>query len=249
MDTLHWTNLELTAQEDPMPGQAYWTLQSVKLSHLPVQNIDSSGNAVRLVMRGESWRLWHRLKSFPTENNANKTLWLSGPPGIGKSTLLFGWIHYIASNCSTMWVHRIGSFWHVAMMRGASARYTVVNALETSAESTILNMCSEVTVVVLDALREKLKNLLLAMRDRHPNIFIVISTSYHPGGFSSEESVVVPYDSHVMLSWKLAEYETALDMLFPTLTVDELHERYCYAGGCPGAVEYDQSQSKRRASL
>jgi hypothetical protein len=62
---------------------------------------------------------------------------------------------------------------------------------------------------------------------------IVVSTSYRSGGFSSEEALVVPFISHLMMSWTLIDYLAArnANVLFSDLTVDELGEYYCYAGG------------------
>ncbi len=44
---------------------------------------------------------------------------------------------------------------------------------------------------------------------------------------------MVPFISHVMLSWSLSEYEAAqnAEVLFSDLTANELHELFCYAGG------------------
>jgi hypothetical protein len=111
--TVQWTMVYL---EPPNTLCNRWTVQGLQLSKLPVQNIYDAGNAVDLFMRKEAWDLWHTLETLRDQTDSNRTtLWLSGPPGVGKSTLLFGWARYVTTKLVKLlaWVHCVGDIWYV----------------------------------------------------------------------------------------------------------------------------------------
>jgi hypothetical protein len=222
-----WSELNLSNQQCPERDSNSWIVQDVNISKLPCQNVTT--NTLCLFMRDASWELFNLLERFHSQS-CRRTLWISGPPGVGKSSLLFGWAHLRASlGKIVVWVHSIGDNWYVAKLQDTVAKCTKINALDISAVSSICLLCQDTQIVIVDAVREKMRSLLLALCEECASLLIA-STSYR-GSFSSEESVMVNCEFHLMMSWTLRQYEEAGPKLFPSLSLDELHELYCYAGG------------------
>jgi hypothetical protein len=233
-----WEPVRLNKQDPPItaPMRATnWTIQDIKLSNLPIQNAQSSGNTLNLYMRKEAWRLYDALELF--RESTKRTLWLSGPPGIGKSTLLFGWARYVATSQDVefVWVHDSCETWLVTKMVGGSqASHTVISGKTDQAVSCLSLLCKDAKFVVLDAIRDKMKSLIFEVRrvNSHPeSLCLVASTSYQGGGFSSEQNVQLKYIPYKMLSWTREEYDAGKNFLFPRLSIVEVQELYCYAGG------------------
>ena len=224
--------MTLAAQPAPVRMENSWILRDVRESHLPAQNKSDSGEII-LFMRDESWVLFDVLEEFRRCETGPRTLWLYGAPGIGKSTLLYGWSHYVASNFNIpiVWIHSDGPEWYVVQLRGSTARVAHLVTFVAFDVNTLCNLCEGADLVVLDAIREQMTYALIALRQRSAERRLIASTSYRCGGFSSEQSVVVPFTRHVMFSWTLAQYEAARELLLPDVTVDALRELYCYAGG------------------
>ena len=84
-------------------------------------------------------------------------------------------------------------------------------------------------------MRDEILFLFGQLRSQYPkdDKYIVLSTSYAPSGLNSEGSDMLPYKNFVMTSWKLCQYEQALNtgLIFPGVSLDQLYEKYCYAGG------------------
>jgi DNA polymerase III delta prime subunit len=235
-DDIIWKTIPDLSIQRPPDNFSKWCIYHASLSSLPIQNVSGTEDAVNLFMRVEANSLWEALQSFDKASSKTKTLWLSGPPGIGKSTLLFGWARYIATNrkCLFVWVHCSGDDWHVTKMSGTTAEYTRINSTLNSAVDLICGFCENAEYVVLDAVRNKMTSLLLAMRSRSnvkDRLFLIASTSYCSGGLSSEESIVVNYDTYVMRSWTLQQYEDGKEVLFPGTTVEFVRELFCFGGG------------------
>jgi len=165
---------------------------------------------------------------------------VSGPPGVGKSTELFGWASYVATslNVPVVWVHHSVGYWWVVKMHGTQGSWVTFDSDAPDYKHFIVESCKGSQVVILDGIRKELLRLFKGLRKTYgvKNMYVVLSTSYAAGksDLNQDSFFRLLCSYFVMTSWTLEQYEGALasGVIFPPDTTSEtLHEQYCYGGG------------------
>ena len=172
-------------------------------------------------------------------------VWISGPPGVGKSTELFGWGMYqatradIACRRNLVWIHQTDMLtYFVRVHEGVVSTYCHPNLSGDALINTVASICVGANLLLFDAIKAEMQSIVTSQyifRQRE-DIVIVACTSYSSGHYSQElHSYLTNFDfDYTVNSWTWAQYVAAhAHGIFPgILTIDELQERFYYCGGC-----------------
>lgn len=173
--------------------------------HLKEVGLHKSADTGTCYVRSQSVSMW-RMLCEKLESTREKTCWIQGPPGVGKSTELFGWLMHVAPRQnSVLWVHQIrDDRCRVIMKDGDRWRMGLGSSIKS------FQVPSYVDIVVLDGLRED----MIATVEYFKYVecpFIICCTSYGRTHLSSEMEDLLNFDiPFQMLSWEKEEYERAI---------------------------------------
>lgn len=173
--------------------------------HLKEVGLHNSVETGACYVRSQSVAMW-RMLCEKLESPGEKACWIQGPPGVGKSTELFGWLMHVApSQKSVLWVHQISDGRCRAIMKDGD-RWRM--GFGPSIKS--FQVPSSVEIVVLDGLRED----MIATVEYFKFVkcpFIICCTSYGRTHLSGGTETFLNFDiPFQMLSWEKEEYERAI---------------------------------------
>lgn len=189
-----------------------------------------------IFVREETRNLWTTLEGLGVENGQKRGVWISGPPGVGKSTEVYAWGMYRAKHigserCNMLWVHQSSeSYEIVKIVDGSMVGTTMKNIDE------IVDMCEGLDIIIFDAVRSGMKNLVLEALDKFQNAVIVACTSYQSGSINQElwakYQPIFNFD-YTVYSWTWEQYVEAHEAgVFGEIDLDMLQEKFYCCGGC-----------------
>lgn len=164
-----------------------------------------------------------------------------GPPGVGKSTELYGWGMHMAtrqdaSRKDLLWLHLSEENYVVVVevIRGVMYHSKFHASKMTSLE--IVQLGQNCSLILLDAFRSTMKDLISCFRTELPEAIVVACTSYQSWGFNSEYWTSVHHFQLldcVVYSWTWQQYIDAhqAGVFGSGVTLATLEELFYYAGG------------------
>lgn len=178
---------------------------------------------------------------FNTLTATAGNIWVNGPPGVGKSLTIFGWlIHQTLCEQSVLWVHCTGG--------GASTAKTILvnKGIASYAEISMNSIAKSVTsiiskytinIVVLDGIRVGIEGLYMDVLKTSSEVKLIGCSSYRSANFSNEELSNLQLHYILVWSWTDLDYESAFALnVFGNITTDLLEEAVFYGGGSIRAV-------------
>ena len=235
-------NATLGPQED---------LSKLKVNDTVAVNFAGSGLTERsdlltLYVRAASVDLWKYLAGAET-----KVSFVSGPPGIGKSTDVYAYALWEAQARSkrVLYIHGDNDGYSIVLARAGpdTMRFGSVEKLQDEPMFlldyivTLLKQ-REVDIVILDGQLSWLIKFVFARLRRFPDVRMISCTSFQAVSKLSTENIAKSpeYSRFVMDSWKKEEYDAAivagaLVLDAPTLTVNEM---FYYAGGSIRMIQW-----------
>ena len=244
---LQWTNALQSVYPPLELGARTWTVNGLILAGLSYPE----DTAVTYV-RDESINLWNYLNnlqkcpdakcSSPVNCNTTRGVWISGPPGVGKSTEVFGWVMYMVTRTdgcarNVLWVHQMQGF-HIRVVRIIHGVITFKNLEDLSGGAlvgAIKSLCSGCSLLIFDAVRDEMKALVGGLFLDNRDAIIIACTSYQSGDYNTEESTRMHHFNLrcVVYSWTWEEYLAAhAEGIFGDITIPQLEERFYISGGC-----------------
>ena len=196
-----------------------------------------SANSSVVYVREECVKLWNSLNMEVLVNNT----FITGCPGVGKSTVLFGWVQYHGIHGkSILWVHYTIVGVYIVVWRNSIMESTIcsLNNYE-AAMLQIINRNKEIVIICdgFPASRQIMSSAFSTFRDNK----IILCTSYNAMLELNSENYVTLLNEGMlkvdMMSWTFEDYLQAykknafVNISFPITSIDELHERYYYGGG------------------
>jgi hypothetical protein len=224
---------KLDLVEFPPNESDLWVIKNLTHSGL----VPSGVEAVKTYFRKASQSLYTTLTG--TAGN----IWVNGPPGVGKSLTIFGWLmRQIRDNQSLLWAHCTGA--------GASTAKTILMDSEghalyaeipiNSIAESVTSIVSEnmINIVVLDGIRGGIKGLYMGIFENHPDVKLIGCSSYRSANFSNEELSHLQLHTIPGWSWTDSDYQSAfaLDLFENNITTELLVEAVFYGGGSIRAV-------------
>ena len=208
-------------------------------------------NSVLAFVREESKQLWQTLMSLQVCNVEDccryncktvRGVWISGCPGVGKSTELFGWGMYMATRQdkdrkNMLWVHETMSNFKMVKVVDGVIYTTTLTKKDDKLSGLILELIKDCTLILLDAVRDQMKNILFEIYSNREDAIIALCTSYQSSrDFSDEQYHCFDHFEmkYTMFSWTLEDYKAALNAnpnIFNNISMEELEKRFYYSGG------------------
>lgn len=203
-----------------------WTVRELFRSGLANE---PAKDELSLYVRGESIELWAALNNALTTSNTQKNnFWLQGPPGVGKSTELYGWMMFTAQtqHKSAIWFHLRGSGnIYVVMFQNGIWSSGILNKRDTCT-AFLESMNYKFGIVIFDAIREGMKELLCSAIDKEHKL-VIACTSYgetHVGSASQFDfNLQKPY---TLYSWEKEDYVAAIKRGIKITDVNDATEEY-----------------------
>jgi hypothetical protein len=223
------------------PQSNLWTITNLRHSGLMPLDEDT----VRAYYRDASQSLFESLTA-----RASGNMWVTGPPGVGKSLTIFGWLMHQASvdiNKSVCWVHCSGPealSVDAILVVGGVASYAVIPMISFAESVSSIVRSYAIDIVVLDGLIDAMRRLYLNIFDqekrRTRKIKLIGCISYKSAGFSGELSVHLDIRHIPVWSWTQSDYASALalKMFGAEVTAELLEEAIFYGGGSMRAVSW-----------
>ena len=179
-----------------------------KIHTLIEAGLSVSQPSLDLYVRAESVQLWNMLnRKFRKSLKESTVFKLQGPPGIGKSTELFGWLMWISTRLPGLnitWIHRFRNDDNFKVIERSNGIWTKVSS------TTLDNVNFEgKQIVVLDAMGSEIfLTMKFAIKSSVP--LIVICNSYSVTA-NSEVSVLLGLPApYVMASVTFDDYVNAI---------------------------------------
>jgi hypothetical protein len=232
----NWTTLSIHPQETCSSVGMSWTAHNMLVSGFGLGNYESKDFFVRQA----TIDLWDQLNSLvvaklPVAGRDYRALWIQGCPGVGKSSVLFGWVNYKATNGSkVLWVHESGKRFYVTRYDGMGyAMCSNLNMRDPTfwSEFQSIVSCVKYDIIVLDGVKEFMKELYLNSFRDYTDSLLVGCTSYQSCSYNSEDGLF-NYKKCVVNSWTLDEYYQGWRArVIPADNEEDILLRYFYAGG------------------
>lgn len=182
-------------------------------SSFPVHELNRSGlsnnQQLLLYTRQESVDLWETLTTVEASEIKFNNFRLQGPPGVGKSTLLFGWMMFISQSQqkNVIWFHKsmtkinvvmvIDNVWRSGVFKGSCSDY-------------VQELNCVFDIVIFDAFREDLMGLMTDALDGNHK-FVISCTSYGNTRVNSELAAFYGFKSaYTLYSWEKDDYIAAI---------------------------------------
>lgn len=209
-------NVNLTSNQCPLTEVGtVWDIENFSYSCL------STSDTLRSIyVREECVRLWRMLDSLVP----NDILFVDGAPGVGKSTLVYGWLMYMAASKNVLWVDKgfdgvsylklnkpngipmsstvvtknsDGTFNQDSYCAG-SYSFTRSNSSASSASEVVENVtefCRNVDILVLDGFTANYVDILKPLVSKRDTIMIGISSFSATSYFASSHYEEI-YNNH-----------------------------------------------------
>jgi len=215
----------------PRESITAWMVPNLKFAGLA--NIPNG-----IYVREETRNLWATLEGLGTDGGKKRGVWVSGPPGVGKSTEVYAWGMYQATRCvserrNMLWVHQSSDVCEIVkIVDGLMARAS----LESCNVDEVLKECGGCEILIFDAVRDSMKNLVLKAIRKFEDAVIVACTSYQSGSINQElwakYETIFNFD-YTVYSWTWDQYEAAHEArVFGEIELEELRGKFYYCGGC-----------------
>ena len=194
-----------------------------------------------LYLRGESDRMMQTLSDADRNNHH---IWFSGCPGIGKSTMLFGYLNLpdVSSN-GFLWIHFSSIDVNVIYRKKSGESLKGVFQLDNDADkflSQFVKSCTDVSYIAIDGAPASGKGItskLFSIAGSRRDVKAVACTSLAPESYNTEQLKKTNWPKYIYIdSWSLAEYKDAYNTSLPSFmqkfsSESDLEESYFYAGG------------------
>lgn len=209
-----------------------------------------STSSLTTYVRRESRDLWETLSSLTVcqdlactgQCDTKRGVWITGPPGVGKSTELFGWGMYMAthpgpSRRNMLWMHLLEDHIYIAIVRVIDGVTYHSKFRKVSVDIThLLELAHDCSLILLDAFRADMKGFVHSFYTEFPQALIVACTSYQCREFNSEYWASMNHlqlTGCVVFSWTWEQYCEAwrAGVFGSELSLVALEELYYYAGG------------------
>jgi hypothetical protein len=207
---------------------SFWDVTSFKYSGLVGSN--------QIYVREESRRLWDVLEKL----NKNDLLFVDGPPGVGKSTELYGWSMYKSRSTDkkVLWLHKgLKGICCIFLNRHRDTVYTLVAE---NLVNGLQNLWSslEADIVVFDGFTSDTFKDLVGFFF-YKKVILIGCSSYSTGRLlkscdHEEIDRLMKRKYFTMNSWKFSEYTVVLKETDESV----LREKYYYAGGSMRLMKY-----------
>ena len=168
-------------------------------------------------------------------------IWITGPPGIGKSTELFEWGMYMATRKdghrkNMLWVHSKSDF-NYRVVKVVNGIIYTTRLIENGGAlfKHVLQFSQGCSLVLLDGIRNEMTSLIVEFCERENDAIIIACTSYKSSNFRADQECLLHHfnKAYTMYSWTLEDYKAAWEAnVFSYISADELVEHYYYSGGC-----------------
>lgn len=207
----------------------------------------SSSDCITAYVREQSKTLWNTLCGLQSGSQDNyRGCWVTGPPGIGKSTEVWGWGLWMSTQITEqrknmLWVHQTEEYTakFVKVIDGIiSAKELEYNTpLEfRDCLRQIMKECSNISLIILDGIMKDMKAHVIFLCREFNQVIVVACTSYQAYDIRTEEIAgpLAKFDYSVTMdSWTLADYKECRDkkICFSGLSDNDLEARYYVAGG------------------
>ena len=191
-------------------------------------------------MRDETRDLWQALEGLGTGDSNMRGMWISGPPGVGKSTEVYAWgMHHATRTDSErrnmLWVHESSKtcYEFVKVFEGSMTTTTTTASID---YENILGECGGCDILIFDAVKQQMMDLVVSAIQRFENAIIVACTSYQSGNMNQEQFFkfgCFNFD-YTVYSWTWDQYKAAHEagVFGEEVDLEVLREKFYYCGGC-----------------
>ena len=169
----------------------------------------------------------------PNDGNVLKRadrVWITGSPGIGKSSTLYGWAMLVGQEKSVLWVHKYGEeFLMIHMNCG------VWMGMKSHVISNVLDCMENINanIIIIDGFKKDATMKLLSCAFMsHLKSIIVICTSYGQIRMNTGDEVTYHIKRYKVDSWSYNDYVEAINhRILSSCILENLPIQYYYAGG------------------
>ena len=228
-----FVNIPHNGSHFPAHDDHVWKIQDLQAGGLSLDT-----DVVYHYRRNEVGRVISKLNAMvvssrlTSQNKKEIRCWISGSPGIGTSTTLFGWLSNMGERMNAIWFHRVvpGTYVVVHMNKGVWSRILLRSV---DIARTIIATVKDIDILVLDGFEKNNIDMLFSTAViKHQKSCIIACTSFGASRFSSGDSVLLNFAEFISNSWTLDEY-IECERLHITNVCDSesITRQYYYAGG------------------
>ena len=216
---------------DDLLEQLGWTIRGLVAAGL-AQDADVQTHFVRK----ETSRLIATLDSLRHPKSA---LWITGSPGVGKSTSLFGWLTMTRNaQRGFVWIHSdiIGVYVVRRNRDGQTSTMFFRKKLSLDMLRTILLDIGDIDCIVLDGVHEEMREFFAKLVFHESKVIIACISDQTPRYNTEDRGMIGPYGEFVMNSWTIEEYLAAFQadstVFAPNIASEsDIEKAYYYSGG------------------
>ena len=207
---------------------------------LVLAGLQPTSTHVVTYVRQETRELWDQLNGLGAAC-VYRGVWICGPPGVGKSTELFGWGMFQATRedapLDLVWVHQQvpGRCVIVKVTNRVVSKGVITWEGDNFPTQAVLDVCEGCQLLLFDALRGPMTALVGGAYLRYETSIIVACTSYQSKDWNTEETSYIRNFNfnYTVYSWTLDQYRRARDHgIFADISEEQFLVNHEVAGGC-----------------